>query len=257
MWLINLAKSLFSILKLNTLECLSVINRECMPRPKVLDVNEDVGEALFYPYNVLVNKCSGSCDTIDDPMANLCVPNVVKRVNMKIYNFLMRLNETRNVLWHESCKCVCRLNSSVCNSKQIWNSDTCSFDCNEDFAGIMSCNKGYMWNPSTCACECDMCCKPGQCLDYKKYVCKNKLIGKTISECTSLINETMMNNKMSITNDDTTTNIFIGLFSVLIFAGITCLCVFAYFKWIKDKKLFKKRLENKHFNDVNKIYGDY
>ena len=257
MWLINLAKSLFSILKLNTLECLSVINRECMPRPKVLDVNEDVGEALFYPYNVLVNKCSGSCDTIDDPMANLCVPNVVKRVNMKIYNFLMRLNETRNVLWHESCKCVCRLNSSVCNSKQIWNSDTCSFDCNEDFAGIMSCNKGYMWNPRTCACECDMCCKPGQCLDYKKYVCKNKLIGKAISECTSLINETMMNNKMSITNDDTTTNIFIGLFSVLIFAGITCLCVFAYFKWIKDKKLFKKRLENKHFNDVNKIYGDY
>ena len=27
-----------------------------MPRPKILDVNEGVGEALFYPYNVLVNK---------------------------------------------------------------------------------------------------------------------------------------------------------------------------------------------------------
>ena len=52
----------------------------------------------------------------------------------------MRLTETRNVLWHESCKCVCRLNSSVCNSKQIWNSDTCRCDCNEDFAGIISCD---------------------------------------------------------------------------------------------------------------------
>ena len=31
----------------------------------------------------------------------------------------MRLNETRNVLWHESCKCVCKLSSSVCNNKQI------------------------------------------------------------------------------------------------------------------------------------------
>ena len=51
----------------------------------------------------------------------------------------MRLNETRNVLWHESCKCVCRLNSSVCNSKQIWNSDTCRCHCNEDFAGIINC----------------------------------------------------------------------------------------------------------------------
>ena len=257
MWLINLAISLFSILKVNTLECLSVINQECMPRPNILDVNEGVGEALFYPYNDLVNKCSESCDTIDDPMAKLCVPNVVKRVNMKVYNFLMRLNETRNVLWHKSCKCVCRLNSSVCNSKQIWNSDTCSCDCNEDFAGIMTCNKGYMWNPSTCACECDMWCKPDQYLYYKKCVCKTKLIGKIISECTSLINETMINNKMSITNDDTTKNIFIGLFSVLMFAAITCFCVFVYFKYIKSKKLFKKRFENKHFNGVSEIHGDY
>ena len=76
----------------------------------------------------------------------LCVPGIVKRVNMQVYNFLMRLNETRSVLWHKSCKCVCKLNSSVCNNKQIWNSDTCKCDCNEDFASIISCTKGYMWN---------------------------------------------------------------------------------------------------------------
>ena len=29
----------------------------------------------------------------------------------------MMLNETRSVLWHESCKCSCKLNSSVCNNK--------------------------------------------------------------------------------------------------------------------------------------------
>ena len=144
MRLINLAISLFSIIKTKALECVSVVNQKCMPRPKILDVNEGVGEALFYPYNVLVNKCSGSCDMLDDPMVRLCVPNIIKNVNMKVYNFLMRLNETRNVLWHESCKCVCRLNSSVCNNKQIWNSDTCRCDCNEDFAGIINCTKGYM-----------------------------------------------------------------------------------------------------------------
>ena len=160
--MINLLISLFGIIKTEALECVSVVNRKCMPRPKILDVNEGVGEALFYPYNLLVNKCSGSCNTLDYPIAKMCVPNIIKRVNMKVYNFLMRLNETRNVLWHESCKCVCQLNSSVCNSKQIWNSDTCKCDCSEDFAGIMTCSKGYMWNPSTCACECDMWCKPGQ-----------------------------------------------------------------------------------------------
>ena len=244
MRLINLAISLFSIIKTKALECVSVVNQKCTPRPKILDVNERVGEALFYLYNVLVNKCSGSCDTLDDPMAKMCVPNIIKRVNMKVYNFLMRLNETRNVLWHKSCKCVCRLNSSVCNSKQIWNNDTCKCDCNEDFAGIITCNKGYIWNPSTCECQCDTWCKPGQYLDHKNCVCKNKLIGRVIAECTSVINETMMNNRDNIANHNTITNIFIGLFSLVIFIGFVCFCLFAYFKWIKGKKLFKNKFTN-------------
>ena len=91
MWLINLTISLFSIIKTRALECVSVINIKCMPRPKILDVNEGVSEALFYPYTVLVSKCSGSCDTINNPMAKLCVPNIIKTINMKVYNFLMRL----------------------------------------------------------------------------------------------------------------------------------------------------------------------
>ena len=115
MKIISLLISLFSIIKTKALECVSVVNQKCMPRPKTLDVNEGVGEALFL-YNVLVNKCSGSCNTLDNPMTKLCVPNVIKRVNMQVYNFLMRLNETSNALWHKSCKCVCKLNSSVCNN---------------------------------------------------------------------------------------------------------------------------------------------
>ena len=87
MRLINLTISLFSIIKTRALECVSVINRKCMPRPKILDVNEGVGEALLYPYNVLGNKCSGSCDTLDNPMAKLCIPNIIKRINMKVYKF--------------------------------------------------------------------------------------------------------------------------------------------------------------------------
>ena len=240
MRLINLAISLFSIIKTKALECVSVFNQKCMPRPKILDVNEGIGEALFYPYNVLVNKCSGSCDTINNPMAKLCVPGVVNRVNMQAYNFLMSLNETRSVLWDESCKCVCKLNSSVCNNKQIWNSDTCKCECNEDFASIINCTKGYMCNSSTCECQFDTSCKPGQYLDHKNCICKIKLIGRIIEECTSVINETMINNKDNIANDNTITNIFIGLFSIVMFILIVCSCVFVYFKWIKGKKIIQK-----------------
>ena len=209
MWLIDLTISLFSIIKTKALECMSVINQKCMPRPKILNVNEGIDEALFYPYNVLVNKCSGSCDTLDNPMSKICVPKIIKNVNMKVYNVLTRLNETRNALWHESCKCVSRLNSSVCNSKQIWNSDTCRCDCNEDFAGIINCNKGYVWNPSTCECQCDNWCKSGQYLDHKNCVCKNNLIGRVTEECTSVINETIINNKDNTTNKNTYLILFI------------------------------------------------
>ena len=73
MWLIGLTISLLSIIKTKALECVSVVNQKYMPRPKILDVNEAVGEALFYLYNVQVNKCSGSCNTLDNPMAKLCV----------------------------------------------------------------------------------------------------------------------------------------------------------------------------------------
>ena len=241
MWSINLTISLFSILKVRALECVSVVNQKCMPRPKILDVNEGVGEALFYPYNVQVNKCSRSCNTLDNPIEILCVHNVIKGLNMKVYNFLTMINETRNVLWHESCKCVCKLNSSVCNNKQIWNSNTCRCDCNEDFAGMVYCAKGYTWNPSICKCRCDMWCKPGQYLDHKNCVCKNKLIGIVIEECTSVISETMINNKDS-GNNNTLCNVFIGLFSVLLLVGIICICVII-FKYIKSKKLFKKYID--------------
>ena len=74
MKIINLLISLFSIIKTKSLECMSVANQKCMPRPKILDVNEGVGEVLFYPYKVLVNTCSASCNTLDNPMSKICVP---------------------------------------------------------------------------------------------------------------------------------------------------------------------------------------
>ena len=225
MWLIGLIISLFNIIKTKALECVSVVNQKCMPRPKILDVNEGIGEALFYPYNVLLNKCSGSCNTLDNPMSKLCVPKIVKNVNMQVYSFLMRLNETRNVLWHESSKCVCKLNSSVCNNKQIWNDDTCRCDCNEDVAGILNCAKRYMWNPSTCESQCNIWCKQGQYLDHKNCVCKNKLIGRLIEECTSVINETVINNKDNTTKNNT----YLILFVIFLIGFIAFSIGFIYY----------------------------
>ena len=34
---------------------------------------------------------------------------------------MSRTNETRHIKWHETCKCICRLNEIICNNKQRWN----------------------------------------------------------------------------------------------------------------------------------------
>ena len=58
----------------NSLECVSVNNQECKARPKIIDVNSN--EPVFYPYSIRVNKCSGSCSSINDPYPKRYIPNI-------------------------------------------------------------------------------------------------------------------------------------------------------------------------------------
>ena len=42
-------------------------------------------------------------------------------MNIKVFNLVLGVNETRFLVQHESCGCKCRLNESICNSKLNWN----------------------------------------------------------------------------------------------------------------------------------------
>ena len=49
------------------------------------------------------------------------------------------------------CKCICRSDASVFNSKQRWSDVKCRCECKDLIAeGI--CDKGYARNPSNCEC---------------------------------------------------------------------------------------------------------
>ena len=94
-------------------------------------VNINCNEPLFFHYNVLVNKFSGGCYDIYNPYAKLCVPDVVRDMNIKWFDLMSRTNETRYVSWNETCACKYRLDVSVWNDKQRWNSDKCMCECNK------------------------------------------------------------------------------------------------------------------------------
>ena len=73
---------------------------------------------MFYPFSFKRSECSGSWNNINNPYAKLCVPDVVKDLNVKLFNLMSRTNETRHIDWHETCKCKCRWDASVCDNKQ-------------------------------------------------------------------------------------------------------------------------------------------
>ena len=138
------------------LNCISMKNQEFKVRPEIINVNRN--EPVFCPFSIKTSKCSGICSGRS------------------------RTNETRHTKWHETCKCKCRLDASVCNNKQRWNNDKCQCECKELIdKGI--CNKGYIWNPSNCKCECDKLCDFGEYLGYENCKCRKRLVDKLIEEC--------------------------------------------------------------------------
>ena len=111
----------FLVSNVNSLECVSMNNQWCKVREEIISVNNN--EPVFYPLSIKVNKCSRSCNNINDSIAKLCVPDVVKNINLKAFNLMSWNNKKKQIKWHESCKYECKLNSSVCNNKQKWNED--------------------------------------------------------------------------------------------------------------------------------------
>ena len=128
----------------SSLSRISMKNKPCKARPQIVNVNSD--NPIFYPFSIKTNKCSGNCNNINDPYSKICVPDIIKNLNVKVFNLMSRTNETRHIEWHETCKCECRLDAIVYNNKQCWNNDKCRCECKELIDN---------WNPSNCECECD------------------------------------------------------------------------------------------------------
>ena len=68
------------------LTCISIKNQKCKVRPKIVDINSN--NPIFYPFSIKINKCSGSCNNINNPYAKNCVPNDVKELNVKVFNLM-------------------------------------------------------------------------------------------------------------------------------------------------------------------------
>ena len=77
-------------------------NQECKTRPQVINVSSN--NPVLYPFSIKMSKCLGKYNTINDPYAKICIPDVIKNLNVKLFNLISRTSETRFVEWHEKFK---------------------------------------------------------------------------------------------------------------------------------------------------------
>ena len=160
-----------------------------------------LNEPVFFPFSIRTSNSSGSCNNINDPYAKLCVPDVIKNLNIKVFHLMPRTNETRHIEWHETCKCTFRLYGSVCNNKQRRNEDKCKCECKELIDKDVF-DKEFIWNRSNRECECDKSCNIGEYLDCENCKRRKKVFDKLVKECTENIKETRLVEKTSAKNEN-------------------------------------------------------
>ena len=157
---------------------------------------------------------------------------------------MSRTNETRHIKWHETYKCICRLDAIVCNNKQRWSNDKCWCECKELIdKGV--CDKGYARNPSNCECECNKSCDVGKYLDYENCKFRKRLVDKLVDECDENINEETSLVKINSTKcKHNSCLMYIALFSIFFTINVGIGAYFVYYKYVSPNKENVYHVEN-------------
>ena len=94
----------------------SLNNELCMIKSFLIDLNP-VG-LKYYTFMISLDKCSGSCNSVDNLSPKICVPSKTKYLNVKVFNMITNKSEAKTMVKHISCDFKCKFNSTTCNSNQ-------------------------------------------------------------------------------------------------------------------------------------------
>ena len=142
---------------------------------------------------------------------------------------MSRTNATRHIEQHETGKCKCRLDASVCNNKERWNEDKCRCECKE-LIDKGECDKGFIWNRSNYKCECDKSCDIGEYLDYENCKCRKKLFHKLVEECMENVDEAKITD-ITETKCKSSCTIYVVIIAIVFKVCIGIGTYFVYSHW--------------------------
>ena len=173
----------------------------------------------FFPFSIKTSKFIGTCDNVNYPYVNICVPDVVKNSNVKVFNLKSRTNETRSTEWHETCKRV-NLEKVFVITNNVGIKINADVNCKELIDKGMY-DKGFIWNSSNCEFECDKACDFGEYLDYDNCKCRKRLVAPLIEECTETVEEVKLAKIILAENENSYKCISCTMYTVLFWRFLT------------------------------------
>ena len=78
-------------------KCVSLSNKKFKIQPTVINLhsNEYSQELHYYPFKVKLDRCAGSCNTLNDLSNKVCVPNKAEDLNLSVFNMITGINESK------------------------------------------------------------------------------------------------------------------------------------------------------------------
>ena len=77
---------------------------------------------------VKLDKCNGSCHTLDDPFGIIYVPNKTDDVYLNVLNMITEISESKTLTKHISCRFECKFDGRNCDLNQKRNNNRCRCD---------------------------------------------------------------------------------------------------------------------------------
>ena len=114
----------------NHTECVSLSHQKCMIQPTLINLhpNEYSQEFHYCPFAVKLDRCVRSCNTLNDLSNEVCVPNKTEDLNLRVFNMITLINESKTLTKHISCKCKCKFDGRKSNSSHWWNNNKCRYE---------------------------------------------------------------------------------------------------------------------------------
>ena len=86
----------------NHTKCVSLGNHKCTTQPTLINLhhNEYIQELHYYPFAVNLDRCVGSCNTLNDFSNKVCIPNKAEDLNLSVFKLITGINESKTLTKH-------------------------------------------------------------------------------------------------------------------------------------------------------------